>query len=139
MNSTLVLLLCCLLWGTTTFLQRLSADHMNPVIMQVVVALGFAIFVPFGIWYQGGWSNIKWSSLSIGLTLAATFLSLTGNILFYTVLKGSHNTGAQSLFLCLYPVITLILSVLFLHETFSVFKVIGIAAMIAGTVFLSLG
>jgi drug/metabolite transporter (DMT)-like permease len=139
MSNTLLLLLCCLLWGTTTFLQRLSADHMNTVVMQMIVALGFALFVPFGIMQQGGWSNIKWSPLSIGLTLGATFLSLTGNIIFYTVLKGSQHTGAQSLFLCLYPVVTLVLSVLFLHETFSVYKVIGIVAMIAGTIFLSLG
>jgi drug/metabolite transporter (DMT)-like permease len=139
MNSNLLLLLCVLLWGTTTFLQRLSADHMNPVVMQMIVALGFALFVPFGIWQQGGWSNIKWSALSIGITLIATFMSLTGNILFYTVLKGSNHTGAQSLFLCLYPVVTLILSVLFLHETFTLFKIVGIIAMIVGTVFLSLG
>ena len=138
MGDNLLLLLCVFLWGTTTFLQRLSADHMDPVVMNIIVALGFALYVPFGIWYSGGWSKIHWSPLSIGLTLTATVLSLLGNIFFYTVLKGSNHTGAQSMFICLYPVWTLILSALFLHETFSTNKVIGIIAMIVGTIFLSL-
>jgi uncharacterized membrane protein len=43
------------------------------------------------------------------------------------------------MWLCLYPVITLTLSIIFLHETFTTLKVIGIIAMIAGTICLSLG
>jgi drug/metabolite transporter (DMT)-like permease len=138
MTSNLWLLLCVFLWGTTTFLQRLSADHMNPIVMQIVVALGFLLYVPFGIWHVGGWSNIKWSGLSICLTLVATIMSIVGNIVFYNVLRTSNSTGAMSMLLCLYPVWTLILSATFLHETFSVNKIVGIIAMIVGTVFLSL-
>lgn len=138
MGDNLLLLACVFLWGTTTFLQRLSADHMNPVVMQIIVALGFALYVPFGIHQAGGWSNIKWSPISIALTLIATFMSLIGNILFYTALKGSSHTGAQTMFVSLYPVWTLVLSVVFLHETFTTNKIIGIIAMLIGMVFLGL-
>lgn len=139
MNGNLSLLLCVLLWGTTTFLQRLSADRMSPIVMQIIVALGFALYVPLAFKMEGGFNNIKWSGISIIITLIATFLSILGNIIFYTVIRGSNHTGAQSMWLCLYPVITLVLSVIFLHETFTTLKVIGIIAMIAGTICLSLG
>lgn len=137
--SNLPLLWCVLLWGTTTFLQRLSADRMSPIAMQIIVALGFAMYVPFAIHMEGGWHAIKWSGYSIAITLVATILSIIGNVIFYTCLKGSNNTGSMGMFICLYPVITLILSVVFLHETFSIMKVIGILAMIVGTIFLSIG
>jgi len=135
----MLLLLCVLLWGTTTFLQRLSADHMSPIVIQTVVALGFVIFVPIAFHMEGGFSNIRWSPLSIGLSLTATALSICGNVVFYSVLKGSNHTGSMAMFLCLYPIWTLVLSVIFLHEAFTVSKIIGIVAMIIGTIFLSLG
>jgi uncharacterized membrane protein len=138
MNSNW-LLLCVLLWGTTTFLQRLSADRMDPIVMQIIVGLGFVLYMPLAIHLSGGWHAIKWSSYSIVLTLIATFLSICGNIILYTCLRGSQHTGSMTMLLCLYPVITLLLSICFLHETFTILKVIGILAMIAGTVCLSLG
>lgn len=139
MSSNLLLMFCALLWGTATFLQRLSADHMNPIIMQVIIALGFVLFAPIAIHMGGGWHNIKWSGLSICLTLAATVLSIIGNITCYTVLRGSNNTGSLAMLICLYPVWTLVLSVLFLHEAFTMPKIIGIIAMVLGTIFLSWG
>lgn len=107
--------------------------------MQVIVGLGFVLYIPFAIHLSGGFHNIKWSGYSIGLTLIATFLSICGNIILYTCLRGSNHTGSMTMLLCLYPVITLLLSIVFLHETFTLFKVIGILAMVIGTICLSLG
>jgi drug/metabolite transporter (DMT)-like permease len=112
---------------------------MAPIVMQIVVGLGFLLYMPLAIHMSGGWHQIKWSATSVALTLTATTLSILGNIIFYTHLRGSNHTGAMTMLLCLYPVVTLTLSVIFLHETFTALKVIGILAMIVGTVCLSLG
>jgi drug/metabolite transporter (DMT)-like permease len=139
MASNFGLLLCVLILGTTTFMQRLSADRMAPIVMQIVVGLGFLLYMPIAIHMSGGWHQIKWSGASIALTLTATAMSILGNVIFYTHLRGSNNTGAMTMLLCLYPVVTLALSALFLHETFTLFKVLGVVAMIIGTICLSLG
>jgi drug/metabolite transporter (DMT)-like permease len=112
---------------------------MSPIVMQIVVGLGFLLYIPIAIHLSGGWLNIKWSAYSIILTLIATALAICCNIIFYTCLRGSNHTGATTMLMCLYPVVTLTLSALFLHETFTILKMIGIVAMIIGTICLSLG
>lgn len=139
MNSNIGLLLCVLIWGTTTFMQRLSADKMSPVVMQIIVGLGFLLYMPIAIHLSGGWHAIKWSTYSIVLTLTATAMAICGNIIFYSTLRSSNNTGAMTMLLCMYPLVTLALSATFLHETFTFLKVVGVIAMIVGSVCLSLG
>lgn len=133
------ILLCAFILGFITFIQRLSADRMDPIVMQIVVGLAFIVYIPLAVHMQGGLSNIKWSMFSIAITLIATFLVIFNNIIFYSFIRSGNNTGSTTMLLCLYPVVTLLFSVIFLHETLSLSKIIGIISMIIGTIFLSLG
>jgi drug/metabolite transporter (DMT)-like permease len=110
---------------------------MSPVIMQLITGIVFILCIPMFIKMSGGWSNIKWSGYSIALTSCATMLSISANILLYTSLRGSQTTGATAMLISLYPVVTLLLSAVFLNEQFSLLKVIGIICMIGGAIMLS--
>lgn len=135
--NNLLIFLCVLVWGCSTFLNRLSVERMSPVIMQMVTGVVFILCIPIFIRMSGGWSAIKWSGYSIALTACATILSISANILLYTSLRGSQTTGASAMIISLYPVVTLLLSVVFLHEQFSLLKIMGVACMIGGAVMLS--
>jgi drug/metabolite transporter (DMT)-like permease len=135
--SNILIFLCIIVWGCSTFLNRLSVERMSPVIMQMVTGVVFIFCIPLFIKMSGGFHNIKWSATSIALTTCATLLSIAANILLYTSLKGSQTTGASTMLISLYPVVTLLLSAIFLSEQFTTLKILGVIAMIGGAVMLS--
>jgi|SRR5579885_724989 len=137
MNASLLLLLCALIWGTTTFMQKLSADKMSPMLMQVIIGIAFAIFTPIAIKMEGGFSNLKWNVTSVVLSFIAAFLSIGANILMYSALSNNKNTGSSTMMISLYPVVTLILSAIFLQEQFSIGKILGVLVMIGGALLLN--
>lgn len=136
----IVIILCILLWGIGTFLNRLSVEHLPPYLMQVIVGLVFLVYMPFAFRLQGVSNPLtyNWSYYSVALTVVATAFSIGANILLYMSLKGSQNTGSSTMFISLYPVVTLLLSYMFLHEQLTLTKILGVAAMIGGAILLSL-
>lgn len=137
MNNILIIL-CILLWGISSFLNRLSVERMPPLLMQVIVGSVFFFYIPVALRLTGVNNplNYKWSAYSVVLTVIATFCSITANILLYTSLKGSDHSGTSTMMISLYPVVTLILSVFILHENFSIMKIIGVIVMLSGAYML---
>jgi len=95
-------------------------------------------FIPIAIKLSGiNPITYKWSIYSILLTVLATVISIIANICLYLNLQGNNHSGSSSMMIALYPVVTLLLSVVFLNEQLSVLKMFGIASMILGAVLLS--
>lgn len=136
--NNLFIFLCIILWGVGTFLNRLSVERMPSSLMQVVVAIGYVLFIPIAI-KLGEYTNpgYKWSLYSVLLTLLATAISISANIFLYLSLKGNNNSGASTMLISLYPTVTMILSVIFLHEQLTYNKIIGVIMMVIGAIFLS--
>jgi drug/metabolite transporter (DMT)-like permease len=137
--GSLILFFCVILWGISTFLNRLSVETASPLVLQIIVGLGYVVYLPIALKLSGVGNpfEYRWSMHSIILTLCATVCSILANVMLYSYLKGSHHTGANTMLLSLYPVVTLLLSAVFLHEHFTNFKVLGVIAMIAGAILLS--
>src|ERR1035437_4530874 len=111
-----LIFLCIILWGVSSFLNRLSVERMPPVLMQVIVGSVFICFIPIALKISdiGNPLTYKWSMYSVCLTIMSTIISITANISLYLSLKGSHHSGSSTMLIALYPVVTLILSVVFL-------------------------
>lgn len=134
MSSNILILLCVLLWGISSFLNRLSVQRMPPLLMQVIVGSVFLFYIPVALRLTGinNPLNYKWSTYSIVLTATATLCSIIANILLYTSIKDSNHSGSSTMMVSLYPVVTFILSIFILHEEFSIMKVIGVVTMLIG-------
>jgi len=132
--SNLLIFLCILLWGVSSFLNRLSVERMPPLLMQVIVGSVFFFYIPVALKLTGVNNplNYKWSWYSVTLTAVATLCSIAANVLLYTSIKGSATSGSSTMMVSLYPIVTFILSIFILHEQFSVMKIIGVAVMLAG-------
>lgn len=139
MNSNILIIICVFLWGVSGFLNRLSVERMPPLLMQVIVGSVFFFYIPVALRLTGinNPLNYKWSAYSVILTIFATICSIAANVLLYTSLKGNNNSGSATMMVCLYPVVTLILSVLILHENFTFWKIIGVAVMLLGAYLLN--
>ena len=134
-----LIILCIIMWGTSTFLNRLSVDRISPILLQSIVGMVYLFFIPIAL-RLSGISNpftYKWSYYSVALTIIATVLSIAAHIVLYGSLKGSTTTGASVMLISMYPIVTLILSVLFLHEQFTALKITGIITMVVGAILLS--
>ena len=135
MSPTTTVLVCVLMWGISTFLNKLAVEQMPAFLMQITAGFIYIIFMPTAYLFVMN-KGYKWSSYGIALTLIATAISVSANILLYMSMKGNSNAGASTMLVSLYPVITLFLSILLLHEQITLYKVLGTIAMIIGTVFL---
>lgn len=138
MNHFLIVL-CIVLWGVSTFLNRLSVERMPPLLMQVIVGSVFFFYIPVALRLTGVNNPLhyKWSTYSVVLTVIATMCSIAANILLYTGLKGNDHTGTSTMMIALYPIVTLILSVVLLDEHFTTMKIAGVFVMIAGALMLN--
>lgn len=136
--NNIVIVLCIILWGVSTFLNRLSVERLPPLLMQVVVGFVFICYIPLALRLSGISNPLtyKWSAYSVALTVFATILSMSANILLYSSLKGSEHTGTSTMMASLYPVVTLFLSAIILNEQFTAFKIVGIIMMVVGAFFL---
>ena len=135
-----LIILCIIMWGVSTFLNRLSVERISPLLLQSIVGMVYLFFIPIALRISGISNpfNYKWCYYSVGLTVVATILSIGAHIVLYSSLKGCNTTGASVMLISMYPIITLILSVLFLNEQFTVIKVAGIITMVVGAFMLSM-
>lgn len=127
------------MWGISTFLNRLSVERISPILLQSIVGMAYVFFIPIALRLAGVSNplNYKWSYYSVALTATATMLSIGANIILYMSLKGSATTGSSTMLISLYPIVTLLLSVLFLNEHFTPLKILGVIAMVLGAILLS--
>ena len=127
------------MWGISTFLNRLSVERISPILLQSIVGMAYVFFIPIALRLAGVSNplNYKWSYYSIALTATATMLSIGANIILYMSLKGSSTTGASTMLISLYTIVTLLLSALFLNEHFTPLKIFGVVAMVFGAILLS--
>ncbi len=140
MSNNVLIILCVFLWGISGFLNRLSVERMPPLLMQVIVGSVFFFYIPVALKLTGVNNPLhyKWSAYSVILTVIATVCSIAANVLLYTSVKGNSNSGSSTMMVSMYPVVTLILSVFILHESFSVWKIIGVATMLLGAYLLNM-
>lgn len=137
--SNLLIFLCVVLWGVSSFLNRLSVERMPPLLMQVIVGSVFFFYIPVALRLTGVNNplNYKWSAYSVVLTAIATLCSISANVLLYTSLKGNNHAGSSTMMVSLYPIVTLILSIFILHENFSIMKILGVIVMLTGAYMLT--
>jgi drug/metabolite transporter (DMT)-like permease len=137
--GSLVIFLCVILWGISTFLNRLSVETASPLVLQIIVGFGYVLYLPIALKISGVGNPLeyRWSTHSLILTACATVCSILANVMLYGYLKGSNQTGAHTMLLSLYPVVTLLLSAVFLHEHFNITRVLGVMTMIVGAILLS--
>lgn len=127
MVSALVTLLA---WGVWGFFSKLASTHTRPrqtLLFQVtgVMAVGLVVLAMERF-------HVDWSPQGFGWSFAAGFVNFIGFLFFFAAVeKGKVSTViAMS---SLYPVVTIVLSILFLQEKISPREGLGIVfALLAG-------
>jgi len=117
-------------WGMWGFCSKLASNHTRPrqtLLFQAVGIVAFALFVLALERFR-----IEWSPAGFGWAFAAGFINFVGFLTFFAAVEKGKVSTVITLS-SLYPLVTIVLSAIFLHETISRREGLGIAfALIAG-------
>lgn len=127
-------LLTVLMWGVWGVFSKLGSAHARPrqmLLFQAVGVFAFAL-VTFAIEkfkFEPTLPGFSWS-------FAAGFFTFVGFLTFFAALEQGKASTVVTLS-ALYPVVTIILSVLFLHERLTMRQLAGIAFALLASVLLA--
>jgi len=117
-------------WGVWGFFSKLATNHSRPrqiLLFQVAGALAFGLFVLSLERFR-----IQWSTGDFAWSFAAGFVNFVGFLCFFAAI-GKGKVSTIITMTSLYPVVTIVLSLVFLHEKIKPREWIGITlALFAG-------
>jgi transporter family protein len=122
---SLMTLLCWGLWGV---FSKLASNYSRPrqtLLFQAVGVVGFALLVLFIEQFQ-----IQRTAAGFGWSFAAGFINFVGFLAFFAAVQKGKVSTVISLS-SLYPVVTIALSILLLHEKITKREGLGIAFALA--------
>ncbi len=128
-------ILVIVFWGTSAFFDKLTADKLgNPGI--VLWFLGFTpgLLIYFLIFLSGRFGFDRQGLIFLMLASALSILAL---VFYYFLLLKSDLSSVLPL-TALYPAFAVALALIFLHESLTVTKIIGLVLSVTAIFFLSL-
>ena len=131
-------LITALLWGIAPIFEKIGiAGGIAPYLGVVIRSISVAFIGLAGLLLMGKASELSSIDLRSAAFLVAggLFAGFFGEYTYYSALK----TGDASMVVpvaAAYPLVTLIISVLFFHEAFTLSKAAGIVLVVGGVVLL---
>lgn len=127
-------------FGLTTVLRKLALTRLHPFQYESLAGLVHVILIPLYlsfIWRVGTGIIGPWDKVGLFWTLIATLVNTVGTIVFMFALRQQNDAGFVSSLAGASPIITLMLSALFLGERPDIKQAIGVAFVLAGVVIAS--
>lgn len=124
-------LLAAILWAVGQIFVKKGFQNTSAFFNNVIAAIFvFLFFVPLAL-VNGVKFDLLWTIAPLTIVAALLLLSY-----YYAIGKGE--LALTGTVIGTYPVVTVVLSLLFLHETLSLFQQLAIGLVIIGTVFITL-
>lgn len=133
-------LIAVLLLGISNFLSRIALVKVNSLYYQIITGTIGVVAVPFYFSMLAYNHTTNQINFTDGLlVVVATIIALIASqIITHSIHNAQGSIMNVNVWVALYPVVSYILSIIFLHESFSNFKLIGILLMIVGAMVIGL-
>jgi transporter family protein len=133
-----LVLLATVSWGIWAFALRMAMNHMGPLSVQIAVSVATVILVPAYWALARVWKEpLTYPLVGSAWATAAGVLVGIGIVALLYVMRTQPSSSAVAL-TATYPVVTMVLAVIFLGESVSVARVCGVAAIAVGAYLVSL-
>jgi bacterial/archaeal transporter family protein len=123
-------------WGMGSFLYKFANNSVHPIMVSSIALCLYIALVPFL------WIFVKFDhAVTLGgviYTLAGSLFMCIGTLGFSYALRSGGPVGQVSVVTALYPALTLTLSMIFLGESLTIKKGIGIVLALISVALLSL-
>ncbi|MBI5643364.1 MAG: EamA family transporter [Deltaproteobacteria bacterium] len=130
--------LTSLIWGFAPAFEKLGLDSkIDPYLGVVIRSIPIAIIAFLGLMFMGRAGSITTVDLKSALLVAAGGLiaGLLGQFAFYSALKSGEASVVVPV-AATYPLVALLVSVIFLGEAFTWQKLAGIGLVVGGVMLL---
>lgn len=121
-------------WGVGAIFYKIANTTVHPIMVSAIVTATYLALTPIALLTINFDKTIN--TTGVLATIAGGVLMGVGSIAYYYSLR-TGNAGEITTITALYPVLTLILSCLFMGEEMSIRKSIGILLACASFYFLS--
>lgn len=119
-------------WGVFTKLAVASSKPRHMLLFQAVGILVFALVVLFLLRF-----SVEWSPRGFFFSFLAGLAAFIGFLTFFLALERGKASTVVTLS-ALYPVVTIVVSIAFLHETLTRTQAVGIVFALIASVLLAL-
>lgn len=120
--------------GVASFLQKISMKELNPYQVNFLMAVGMLVTAVPALWLKQGDLTVPVKALPLGAPIG--LLMALGSI-SYVLALSKLEVGTAAAISTSYVVLVVLLSWIFLHESLSWMKIIGILLTIIGVAMLS--
>lgn len=137
-RSFLFAILTSLIWGFAPALEKAGlGGRIDPYLGVVIRTIPIAIFALAGLILMGKISSIATVDLRSAFFVAAggVVAGLAGQLAFYSALKSGEASVVVPV-AATYPLVALLVSVIFLGEPFTLQKLIGVSLVVGGVIML---
>lgn len=138
-KSFLFAILAAIIWGLAPALEKvgLKGAGMDPFLGVFIRTIPIAVFAMLGVVLMGKMGEVASIDLKSALFIGAGGLiaGLLGQFAFFSALKAGEASVVVPV-AATYPLVALIVSVLFLGESFTMQKLAGIALVVGGVALL---
>lgn len=118
-------IVCVVCWGAWAILAKLGSREIPPEAMQFIFTVG-TLPVGLALLAARGFS-IEKSARGICFALSNGVISAIGSVALFAAYHTTGNTYVITVAAALYPILTVILAVIFLRERLTRYQTIGIA------------
>lgn len=124
-------------WGIWAFALRKAVSHMPPLAAYVAYGLTSLLLVPVYVLFARAWNSpLKFPLAGTAWSVAAATLVAFGVVAMMYAMRGEDASKVVAL-TASYPLVTLLLAVVFLEESFTATRAVGILAIAAGAYLVS--
>jgi transporter family protein len=115
----------------------MAVDRIHPYQIQLVSTVVYVLLIP--VWFQLCQKQNLSSYDNMGIIYAAICIttSIIGAVCMGFTLNQSNNPGVISALVSLSPVITMALSIMFLHETLSPIKIVAFSLALLSAILVN--
>ena len=124
-------------WGLSVFFDKLAANRMGTkgAFIYIISALPTIVVLLFYLFW--GYKLGNFDRMGVFWVFVSSILNIISLFFYYLVFTKTEASWAVAV-TALYPVCTIILAWIFLHETITLTKIIGIVLAMAALVFLGI-
>lgn len=136
MSLTYLIILCILGWGFGSFFYKPANDVMHPIMVTTTVTLVYIIMTPLAFAFVKFDKTITWPGVIFSI-LGGTCMAIGSISYFFALKKAGSAVGEITAITSLSIAVTMILSMLFLHEEMTLRKGVGMVLAIITFIVLS--
>ena len=125
-----------ILWGFWGFLGKIASKSIDSQNLLIISSLGSAMALPITLLLFYKYFSFPISSSPHYIALASGFLGGIGALFFFLAIS-KGDASKVVVITAMYPVVTILLSFIFLKEALSVEKIIGICLALIALVLLA--